>query len=120
MSRSRVKLPMDSKTGESHILTTLGAVHRRILLTAPLTFHLVHVLHRRGKGSREGVNEHTGSEGLHSLVGRLAHLTPRLLTQIKLVFLKAFLTERVQAGKGLWLLDFLVAEGTLDQLGYCG
>jgi len=120
VSRSRVKLPMDSKTGESHILTTLGAVHRRILLTASLTFHLVDILHRGGEGSREGVNEHTSSEGLHSLVGRLAHLTPRLLTQIALVFLKAFLTERVQAGKGLGLLDSLVAEGTLDQLGYCG
>jgi len=68
------------KTGGSHISATLGAVHRRILLlTASLTFHLVHVLHRRGKGSREGVDEHTSSEGLHSLVGGHAHLTSRLL-----------------------------------------
>jgi len=37
--------------------------------------------------------------------------------EIKLILLEAFLTEGVQAGKGLWFLDSLVAKGTFDQLG---
>jgi len=38
---------------------------------------------------------------------------------IELIFLEAFLTEGVQAGKGLWVLDSLMAKGTLEQLGNC-
>jgi len=38
---------------------------------------------------------------------------------IKLILLEAFLTEGVQAGKGLWVLDSLMAKGTLEQLGNC-
>jgi len=38
---------------------------------------------------------------------------------IELVLLEAFEAEGVQAGKDLWLLDSLVADRTLDQLGNC-
>jgi len=36
---------------------------------------------------------------------------------IKLILLEAFEAEGVQAGKGLWVLDSLMAKGTYDQLG---
>jgi len=39
---------------------------------------------------------------------------------IKLILLEAFEAEGVQAGKGLWVLDSLITEGTLDQLGNYG
>ena len=92
-------------------------MHRGILLIAPLALHLVRVLHRVGEGPREGIDEHTGSEVLRPIVGCLAYLTTRLLAQIKLILLEAFLTEGVQAGKGLWIFDSLVTNGTFDQLG---
>ena len=95
-------------------------MHRGILFIASLALHLVRVLHRVGEGPRREIDEHTGSEVLRPIVGCLAHLTPRVLSQIKLILLEAFLTEGVQAGKGLWLFDSLVTNGTFDQLGNYG
>ena len=108
------------KTRWSHILAAIGAVHCGILLIAPLTLDLIRILHRAGEGSRERVDEHASGEVIHPIVRDLAHLTPRLLVEIKLLFLKAFEAEGVQAGKGLWLLDSLAANRTLDQLGNYG
>jgi len=39
---------------------------------------------------------------------------------IKLILLQTFEAEGVQAGKSLWVLDSLITEGTLDQLGNYG
>jgi len=50
-------------------------------------------------------------------VGGLAHLASELIGGIKLSLLEAFEAEGVQAGKGLWVLDSFMTEGTLDQLG---
>ena len=93
-------------------------MHRRCLV-ASLTLDLVRILHRAGEGSCKRVDEDTGSEGLHPIVRGLAHLTSELMGGIELVLLEAFEAEGVQAGKDLWLLDFLVADRTLDQLGNC-
>ena len=93
-------------------------MHRRCLVAA-IAPDLIRILHRAGEGSRERVDEHAGRQILHLIVGGLAHLAPELMGAIKLILLEAFLTEGVQAGKGLWVLDSLMAKGTLEQLGNC-
>jgi len=100
-------------------LTTVSAVHGGILLVASLTLDLVRILHRTGKGSRKRVDEHAGRQVIHPIIGGLAHLAPELMGAIKLILLEAFEAEGVQAGKGLWVLDSLMAKGTLEQLGNC-
>ena len=92
-------------------------MHGGILLVASLTLDLVHILHRAGEGSRKRVYEQPGRQILHPIVGGLAHLASELMGGIKFSFFEAFEAEGVQAGKGLWVLDSLMAEGTLDQLG---
>ena len=98
-------------------MAAISAVHSGIFLATSLAFDLVRILHRAGERSRKRVDEHTSRQILRPLVRCLAHLTSRLLVEIKLILLEAFLTEGVQAGKGLWFLDSLVAKGTFDQLG---
>ena len=90
-----------------------------ILFAASLALDLVRILHRAGEGSRERVDEHAGRQILHPIVGGLAHIASKLMGGIELIFLEAFLTEGVQAGKGLWVLDSIITDGTLDQLGNC-
>jgi len=116
---SNLQVAMDIKTGGSHILTTVCAVHGGILFTASLALDLVRILHRAGEGSRERVDEYTGRQILHPIVGGPAHLASELMGGIELVLLEAFEAEGVQAGKGLWVLDSPMTEGTLDQLGNC-
>ena len=108
---------MHSKAGGSHILTTVTAVHGGILLVASLAPDLVRILHRAREGSRKRVDESAGRQILHPIVGGLAHLAPELMGAIKLILPETLLTEGVQAGKGLWVLDSLVAKGTLYKLG---
>jgi len=91
-------------------------VHRGRLV-ASIALDLVSILHRAGEGSRKRVDEHTGSEGLHPIVGGLAHLASKLMWGIEFNLLEAFEAEGVQAGKGLWVLDSHITEGALDQLG---
>jgi len=91
-------------------------MHRRCLV-ASIAPDLVRILHRAGEGSRERVDEHTGRQILHPIVGGLAHLASELMWRIKLILFEAFEAEGVQAGKGLWVLDSLMAKGTLEQLG---
>ena len=91
-------------------------MHRRCLV-ASIAPDLVRILHRAGEGSRERVDEHAGRQILHLIVGGLAHLATELIGGIKFILLQAFEAEGVQAGKGLWLLDSLVAKGTLYKLG---
>ena len=104
-------------TDNPKILTTVSAVHGGILLVASLALDLVRILHRAGEGSRKRVDEHTGCQFLHPIVGGLAHLASELVWGIEFILLEAFEAEGVQAAKGLWVLDSLMAEGTLDQLG---
>ena len=91
-------------------------MHRRCLV-ASIAPDLVRILHRAGEGSRKRVDEHARRQILHPFVRGLAHLASKLIGGIKLILLEAFLTEGVQAGKGLWVLDSLMAKGTLEQLG---
>ena len=98
-------------------MATVSAVHCSILLVASLTLDLVRILHRAGEGTRKRVNEHTCRQILHPIVGGLAHLASELIGGIKLSLLEAFEAEGVQAGKGPWVLDSFMTEGTLDQLG---
>ena len=93
-------------------------MHRRCLVAA-IAPDLIRILHRAGEGSRERVDEYTGRQILHPIIGGLAHLAPELMGAIKLIRLEAFLTEGVQAGKGLWVLYSPMAKGTLEQLGNC-
>ena len=92
-------------------------MHGGILLVASLALDLVRILHRAGEGSRKRVNKHAGRQILHPIVRGLAHLASELMGAIKLILLEAFEAEGVQAGKGLWRLDSLMAKGTLGQLG---
>ena len=92
-------------------------MHGGILLVASLAPDLVRILHRAREGSRKRVDESAGRQSLHPIVGGLAHLAPELMGAIKLILPETLLTEGVQAGKGLWVLDSLMAKGTCDQLG---
>jgi len=94
-------------------------VHGGILLVASLALDLARILHRVGEGSRKRVDEHSGRQILHPIVGGLAHLATELIGGIKFILLQAFEAEGVQAGKGFWVLDSLMAKGTLYQLGNC-
>jgi len=111
------EVAVDSKTGGSHILATINTVHSSILLTASLALDLVRILHRAGEGSRKQVDEYAGRQILNPIVRDLAHLAPELMWRIEFSLLEAFDAEGVQAGKGLWVLDSIITDGTLDQLG---
>ena len=93
-------------------------MHRRCLV-ASIAPDLVRILHRAGEGSRKRVDENAGRQILHPIVGGLAHLASKLMWGIEFNLLEAFEAEGVQAGKGLWVLDSLMAKGTLEQLGNC-